>query len=154
MAEVHQAPAGGKGGDPPAAVRCLQRLVEAAHALRDAWSEELDGATYPRSLPSFGGLVRELDVWLADAEARGAPLAEEAPVPAIDLAQREVARAWLADLRVQIDDALAAGEDATRPSEQRTLGRVTARGKIGEARHALGRLLAVAEGGLVEAERN
>ena len=59
MAEVHQAPSGGKGADPPAALRALRRFVEAAHALRDVWSAELSGPTYPRSLPSFTGLVRD-----------------------------------------------------------------------------------------------
>lgn len=64
MAEVHQAPAGGKGGDPPA----------------------------------------------------------PAKVNMLSFADPEAVRVWLAHLRAQIEDAVAAGEDATRPPGQRRLG--------------------------------
>lgn len=146
MAEVHQAPSGGKGGDPPAVLRALRRFVAAAHGLRDAWSSELEGPTYPRALPSFGGLVRELDVWLDEAEARiAAAIAGAGEVQPLDLDDREAVRAWLADLRAQVDDVVAAGEDATRPPARRMLGRPMARHTILEARHALGQLLAAAD---------
>lgn len=82
MPEVHQAPPGGKGGDPPAA---------------------------------------------------------------LDFTDSAAVRAWLADLRTQIDDALAAAEDATRPLGQRELGRRAARRSIREAERAIGQLFAVAD---------
>lgn len=146
MAEVHQAPAGGKGGDLPSALRRLRHFVEAAHALRDGWSAELEGPTYPRTLPTLSGLAQELHAWLAEAEAAAERRAGD--VPALDLTDREIARAWLADLRAQIDDVMAAGEDATRPPGRRALGRAVARNAITEGRHALTRLLAAAERGL------
>lgn len=150
MPEVHQAPAGGKGGAPPGAHRALLRLVEAAYALRDAWNADLEGPTYPRSLPSFAGLTRELAAWLADLEAR--PAAPTVEVRPLDLTDPAATRAWLADLRTQIDDAVAAGEDATRPPGRRLLGRPMARSAIVEARHALDQLLAAAERGTLAPE--
>ena len=83
MPEVHQAPSGGKGGDPPA-----------AHPL--------------------------------------------------DLSDPAAVRAWLAHLREQIEDAVAAGEDATRPPGKRELGRRSARRMIVQARRALRGILAMA----------
>jgi len=85
MDEVHEAPPGGKGGDPPAR---------------------------------------------------------------LDFTDRDAVRAWLAELRTQIDDAVEAGEDATRPLGQRALGRPTARRAILEARRSIRALLAVAERGV------
>jgi hypothetical protein len=41
--------------------------------------------------------------------------------------------AWLAALRAAIDDALAAGEDATRRLSERVLSRAEARRKLQEA---------------------
>jgi hypothetical protein len=87
MPEVHQAAAGGKGGEPPA--------VGEMHAL--------------------------------------------------DLGDPEAMSAWLARLRAQIDDVIAAGEDATRPPGQRRLGRAAARQAMTEARRALEQLLSAAE---------
>lgn len=87
MAEVHQAPAGGKGGDP----RALAKM----------------------SLLSF-----------RDPEA---------------------IRAWVTHLRAQIEDVVAAGEDATRPLGERRLGRAAAREAIEVARRALEHLLAAAD---------
>lgn len=63
----------------------------------------------------------------------------------LDLTDRAELRAWLADLRTQIDDALAAGEDATRPPARRELGRRAARRAVVQAGRALDRILAVAE---------
>lgn len=58
------------------------------------------------------------------------------------------ARAWLGDLREQILDALAAGEDATRPLRRRVLSRAEARRKLTAAEQAILALLARAEAGL------
>jgi hypothetical protein len=144
MTEVHQAAAGGKGADPSSARGALRRFVKAAHVLRDAWAPELEGPTQPRSLPSFGVLVRELDAWLADVEARP-PAASE--IPPLDLGDHDAVRGWLTELRAQINDIAAAGEDATRPPGQRELGRATARNAILEARDAIGQIMAAAERG-------
>ena len=66
---------------------------------------------------------------------------------ALDFSDREAVRAWLTELRTQIDEVVAAGEDATRPPGERALGRATARGAILAARNALGQMLAAAERG-------
>ena len=84
MPEVHQAPSGGKGGDPPAA---------------------------------------------------------------LDLTNPAAVRAWLVELRTQVDDLFAAGEDATRALGRRALGRPTARAAIREAHRKIEQLVAVAERG-------
>jgi hypothetical protein len=52
-------------------------------------------------------------------------------------------RAWIAELRNQIEDATSAGEDATRPLGQRRLGRMMARRMVVEAEGAPYRGLAV-----------
>jgi hypothetical protein len=58
------------------------------------------------------------------------------------------ARAWLADLREQILDAVAAGEDAVASPRHRVLSRAEAGRKLRTARRALVALLARAEAGL------
>jgi hypothetical protein len=56
--------------------------------------------------------------------------------------------AWLKALREQIDNALAAGEDATRRLRRRVLSRAEARRKLRDANKSLDDLLAMAERGL------
>jgi len=67
--------------------------------------------------------------------------------PTLDLTDKAAVRAWLAELRTQIEDAVAAGEDATRPPGRRALGRPTARRAILEAKRSIEGLLEVAERG-------
>ncbi|MFT3771522.1 MAG: hypothetical protein QM820_39410 [Minicystis sp.] len=110
------------------------------------WVAELEGQGFPRSPASFGGLVRDLTAWLEEIERR--PMNRPGEARALDLSNREEVRAWLADLRTQIGDAVGAGEDATRPLGQRELGRVAARSAILQAEHALEQILAAAERGM------
>lgn len=65
----------------------------------------------------------------------------------LDFSDREAVRAWLRELRTQIDEVVAAGEDATRPLGQRALGRATARSTILEAQRAIEQMLAMAKPG-------
>jgi hypothetical protein len=65
------------------------------------------------------------------------------PIDLCDPAQR---RRWLADMEAQIEDAVAASEDATRPLGRRVLGRVSARRQILEAERALRELMDAAQG--------
>ncbi|APR87296.1 hypothetical protein A7982_12645 [Minicystis rosea] len=145
MPEVHQAPSGGKGGDPPAALYALRRFVESAAELRDAWSDALEGPAYPRSLPPFGRLVRDVSTWLEAIEQR--PMEPSGAPFVLDFTDRASVRAWLADLRTQIDDTVGAAEDATRPPSRRALGRATARSAVFQARHAIEQILRAGERG-------
>jgi hypothetical protein len=81
-------------------------------------------------------------------EVHQPPTGGKGRAPSVDLADPAARRAWLADLREQLEDLAAAGEDATRPLGRRALGRPTARGQILEARHALQQLVDAAERGL------
>jgi hypothetical protein len=93
MTEVHQAPGGSKGGDPPADPDDLQPL---------------------------------------------------------DFRSPAALRAWLGDLATQIEDVVAAAEDATRPPGRRLLGRAMARRTIleMETRRVLRQLVRAAQRGL------
>ena len=53
--------------------------------------------------------------------------------PVVDLSDPEMVRRWAADLREQVDDAVAAGLDATAAPGQRRLGRALAREQIAAA---------------------
>jgi hypothetical protein len=55
----------------------------------------------------------------------------------LDLADPEEVRRWLDKLESDIWDAIAAGDDATRPPGERDLGRRMAREHILEARRSL-----------------
>jgi hypothetical protein len=55
---------------------------------------------------------------------------------------------WLKALREQIDNAVAAGEDATRRCRKRVLSRAEARRKLRDANTRLDELLAMAESAL------
>lgn len=146
MAEVHHRPRGGKGPDPFTARRALRRFVKAAIALDAAWHPALEVPTWPRSLPPFEELLRDLQNWQEEVEDR--PYSEPKERPALDLADREAVRAWVADLRTQIHDVTAAGEDALLPLGRRSLGRRMARRAHREASQAVEQLLAAAERGI------
>jgi hypothetical protein len=66
-------------------------------------------------------------------------------VKPVNLADPAEAAGWLAQLREQIADAVAAGDDATRPLGQRDLGRRAARRAILDAGAALEAMLDAAE---------
>jgi hypothetical protein len=150
MTEVHHPPPRGKGGDPSFALLALGRFIDAALALDAAWHEVLDCPAYPRYLPSFDEFVRHLQDWQEEAEDR--PYVEESPErKPLDLADPAMVRAWLAALRTQVADALAAGEDATRRPSRRRLGRQTARRTLQEASRAVEQLLEVADRGVAKA---
>ncbi len=53
--------------------------------------------------------------------------------------------AWLKELREQTDDALAAGEDATRRFRRRVLSRAEARRKLRAASASIDELFAMAD---------
>jgi hypothetical protein len=147
MTEVHDPPPGGKGDDPSSARLCLRRFIDAAYALDAAWHTDLDRRTYPRYLPSFDDFVSDLLEWRDEVEEHAA--VAESDIDPIDLADPAAVRTWLTQLRIQVDDALAAGEDATRPLNRRILGRPMARRTLMEARHAIHELLEAAERGAV-----
>ena len=65
----------------------------------------------------------------------------------LDFSDREAVRAWLRELRTQVAEIAAAGEDATRPPGKRALGRATARSTILEAQRAIEQMIATAEQG-------
>jgi hypothetical protein len=69
-------------------------------------------------------------------------------VAPLDLSDPAQVRRWLGELLVQLDDALGAGDDATRPPGRRMLGRAAARGKIMQSRRALRELIDAAERGI------
>ena len=69
-------------------------------------------------------------------------------VEPVDLADPEEARRWLDKLESDIYDAIAAGDDATRPPGQRDLGRRMAREHILEAHRSLRLLIEAARRGL------
>ena len=72
----------------------------------------------------------------------------EREVAPLDFAALGQVRTWLDHLREQIEDAVAAGEAATRPTRLRTLGALTARQHLLEAQHALRCLMEAAEQGM------
>jgi hypothetical protein len=65
--------------------------------------------------------------------------------PAFRLDDPALLRAWLAGLREQVLDAVAAGEDATRRFRRRVLSRAEARRKLRTAKRALLGMIDVAE---------
>jgi hypothetical protein len=149
MTEVQHRPPGGKGGDPSFARLALSRFIAAAADLERAWDEVLDCPTYPRYLPSFDDFLADLSDWQEEVEDR--PYTEPKERKPLVLADPAEVRAWLEDLRGQVKDALAAGEDATRMPGRRRLGRPTARRTLREASHAIHQLLEVADLGVARA---
>ena len=63
----------------------------------------------------------------------GAPAAPAPAPPTLDWADPTAVEAWARDLCVHVQDAVGAGEDATRPPGGRELGRRAARRLILEA---------------------
>ena len=61
---------------------------------------------------------------------------------------REHMREWLKALRDATDDAIAAGQDATRRFRKRVLSRAEARRKLRDAESSIESLLALAESAL------
>lgn len=145
MADVHQAPPRGKGTDPSLARQRLHELCDAAYNLVDAWDDGLNRRTYPRYLPSFDEFFADLREWRADVDEIAE--AEESDLEALDLRDPTAIRAWIKDLEAAVEDALSAGEDATRPLRRRVLGAVTARTHIREARGSFRELVVAAQRG-------
>src|SRR5262245_23039411 len=123
MAEVHQRPHGRKGGDPSLVIRRMDAFIAAAEALFDAWDPALEAGDCP--VPSFGAFVRQLHAWRASA--KDMDTVKRSDVTPLDFSDAAALRDWLRKLRSDIDDALAAGDDATRPPGERSLGRAMAR---------------------------
>jgi hypothetical protein len=73
---------------------------------------------------------------------------EHLDLPPVNFADRAAVRSWLKEVRAQVEDAVAAGEDATRPLGERALGRLTTRRMVIESRHALLQLLEAGERGV------
>lgn len=146
MTEVHQRLRGRKAGDPSLVIRRLDAFVAAAEGLLEAWDPVLDAGAYPRRLPSFDEFVAELQEWRDSAKEMDT--VKKSNVAPLDFADAKALRIWLDHLHSDIHDAIAAGDDATRPPSQRDLGRTTARAHILESRHTLRHLLEAAERGM------
>ena len=146
MSKVDDPPASGQVSASNAARESLARFIEAASALDAAWHPALDCRSYPVYLPSFDSFVHDLIAFRDEVEAHIAVV--ESTITPLELTDPAAVRAWLTQLRTEIDDALGAGEDATRPLGKRTLGRVTARTTLLEARRALAQLLEAASRGI------
>ena len=146
MSDVVHRARKGQGSDPSAASRRLSQFIEAAHALCEEWDPVLDRG-YPRYLPSFDEFLSVLNLWHEAVKARQDMAAREDIEP-LNFADPAELRKWLAQVRVQVEDAVCAGEDATRPLGQRGLGRLIARRMVIEAKTALLELLQAAERGL------
>jgi hypothetical protein len=76
------------------------------------------------------------------------PKSGRMPTASLRFDDREQMREWLKALRDAIDDAIAAGDDATRRVRKRVLSRAEARRKLREAESSIDGLLAVAESAL------
>jgi hypothetical protein len=146
MSTVGDPPASGQIAASRAARESLSRFIEAAMALDAAWHPAFDRKASPAYLPSFDSFMRDLIVWRDDVDERGAVAESDIPPPAFT--DPEAVRAWLEQLSAQVDCAVSAGEDATRPTGQRSLGRAMARSTLLEARRALEQLLEAATRGV------
>jgi len=145
--EVYQGPRAGQGDAPSAACACLERFIEVASALEDAWDPVLDRSSYPAYLPSFDEFVSALIAWRDEVRERET-IAKSSDIQPVPFADATAVRGWLKEVRTQVDDGLGAGEDATRPLGRRTLGRRMARRKVMDAQRALLELFEAAERGL------
>ena len=76
------------------------------------------------------------------------PKSNRVPTARLRFDDREQVRPWLKALRDATNDAIAAGDDATRPFSKRVLSRAEARRKLREAESSLDELLTLAEGAL------
>jgi len=146
MSNVDDPPASGKIAASLAARESLEHFLDAALALDRAWHPSLDRKTYPAYLPSFDSFLHDLIRWRDEVDERYG--IAESDIPPLDITNPEAFRTWLMELRTEIDDAVGAGEDATRPIGQRRLGRAMARSTLLEARRALEQLLEAATRGV------
>jgi hypothetical protein len=151
MAEVHQAPSRGKGSAPSLARQRVHELCDAAYNLVDAWDDGLNRRTYPRYLPSFDEFFADLRVWRDDLDEIAE--AEDSDLEALDLRDPKAILDWIRNLEAAVEDAIAAGEDATRPLRKRVLGAVTARTHIREARLSFRELVVAAQRGAARLSR-
>ena len=135
MAEVHRRPRRSKDDVRPLPVRRLEAFIDAAEALLEAWDPVLERGGYPRYLRSFDEFIEDLKLWAgcvdeaADVEVRD--------VEALDFRDAKAVRKWLAALECAWQDAVAAGDDATRAPGARVLGRAEARSHVLGARQQL-----------------
>jgi hypothetical protein len=150
MSDAAHRPRKGQQTDPAVACRHLELLLDAANALCEAWDPVLDRG-YPRYFPSFDDVFDALVAW-RDEVTEWQAVAEDEDLRPVNFADPVEARRWLKDMRNQVDDAVAAGEDATRPLSKRGLSRLMARRMVLESRHALLQLLQAAERGLGQSE--
>ncbi len=140
MPDLHDPPS---KHQPPPHLAALASFIEAAAALLEAWHPSLDGGR-PGYLPPLDHLLSDLRTW--QTQATSPPDATRGDIPhLLDLSDPAAFRSWLTALHVQLDDALSAGDDATRPPGQRDLGRRTARCLLFGARASIGALLASAD---------
>ena len=146
MSNVDDPLASGQVAGSRAARESLARFLDAAMALDAAWHPSLDRKTYPAYLPSFASFVHDLVLWRDEVDERDA--IADRDIPPLAFTDPEAVRAWLEQLRTEVDDAIGAGEDATRPVGQRRLGRATARSTLLEARRAVEQLLEAASRGI------
>jgi hypothetical protein len=137
-----------KGKESAAAVAYvhLEQLLSAARELSKVWDPVLDQG-YPRYLPHFDVFLEGLGQWKEEVKERQDVVDDDGCDP-VDFSDPGQVRLWLKALRVQVEDAVSAGDDATRPPGKRGLGRLTARRIALESRYALLQLLQAAELGL------
>jgi len=129
-------------------VRRLEAFVAAAEALYEAWDPLLEIGGCPRYLLAFDDFVEDLRDWKeCTSEARDVELSE---VEALDFTDAKEVERWLDAVDCAAKDAIAAGDDATRPPGRRLLGRATARAHVAEARHKLRSLVEAARRGAPE----
>jgi hypothetical protein len=76
------------------------------------------------------------------------PKSDRIPMASLRFDDREQMRPWLKALRDATNDAIAAGDDATRPFSKRVLSRAEAKRKLREAESSLEELLTLAESAL------
>jgi len=146
MSEVPQGSRKGQTSDPARARELLEEFVALACELAREWDPVLDVRSYPRALGCFEEVLGDLVGWRD--EVRGEPADDDESLEPLNLADLAKVRVWLDRVETHVKDALAAGEDATRPPARRDLGRRTARSALLEARQSLQRLLHVAKRGV------
>ena len=131
--------------DPTYARLCLHHFVDAARDLVAAWHPDLERPPIPGYLPPFETFVLDLLEWCEEVDDHAG--LDDLAFQAVDLSDPKARRAWMIALRTQLDDVMAAGEDATRPTDRRSLGLPTARRTLLEAQRAIQLLLEAADPG-------
>src|SRR6185437_5186893 len=125
MPDVPHGPPEGQHVDIDTARARLTELIQAGEAFLAAWHPSFAVGLNPPYVGWIRDLLFTLECWEEDF-AETAPI-ESYQVARLDLGDRGQVPRWLKELDTQIKDAVAAGEDATRPPGQRTLGRSLAR---------------------------